>query len=189
MNHYIQAAKSYLLAHKKDISTAAPIVICLAFLIGIVVYATVRNMPNIVYQPVKACDLLTPAKAQDLLGDHVFNVDSKLPVIAGDNATSKCGFSDANEDANQMAVAAVAIRSGINDKGDAKNKADFRVKKAGANTQVVNDLGDSAYYDLKLGQLNVLDGHNWFIFSNGPGNAPEANTLEKSLELAHKIIK
>ena len=189
MNNYITAAKAYIAAHKKDISTAAPIILFLAVLVGIVLFATFRNMPNIVYQPTKACDLLTPSLAQDLLGDKINGVDKNDPKIAGDLAVSKCSYSDLNTQADQMKVVAVAIRSGINDKGVALNKAAFKASQKAQNYEKVNNIGDSAFFNQELGQLNVLDDKRWIIVSYGFGNSPATNDLEKTVELARKLIR
>lgn len=189
MNKYITAAKAYLTDHKKDIKTATPIVLFLVVLIGIVVYATVRNMPNIVYQPVKACDLVTPAMAQDLLGDKVNGVDTKDPVITGETATSKCSYTDLNPQPDQMKVVAVAVRSGINDKGVAQNKKAFEINQKSQNFEVVKDLGNGAYYNRELGQLNFLDDKMWVILNYGVGASPENNDLNKTVELARKILR
>lgn len=188
MNNYIQAVKTYLVDHKKDISIAAPIVLFLVLLVGIVVYATVRNMPNIVYQPLDACKLFTPKEAQDLLGDKVIGVDSKGIKIAGNLGTSKCSYTDGNADTTQLLVAAVAVQSGINDEGVAQVTKTFTAKKRGATMQEVKELGKSAFFDPTVGQLNVLNGKQWYILSYGVGQTPEMNTLEKSLELAAVVL-
>lgn len=188
MNDYIQAVKSYIKKHKKDISTASPIILTAVFLIGVIMFATYASAPQIVYQPVKACDLLTPSEAQDLLGDKVISVDKNDPVISGDTATSKCSYTDRNPDQDSMIVAAVAIRSGINDKGIKQNKADFSASQSGKDTEAVKGLGDDAYFNKELGQLNILNDRQWIILNYGVGSAPETNTLNKAIDLAHKVL-
>lgn len=85
-------------------------------------------------------------------------------------------------------VAAVTIRSGINDEGVAKNKSDFAQSNAVNASEDVPGIGDSAFFNGKAGQLNVFKGKSWYIFSYGLGDSPEQNTLEKSLELARKVV-
>jgi hypothetical protein len=87
-----------------------------------------------------------------------------------------------------MIVAAMTVRSGINDKGVEQNKTEFSVGRPHKNIEIVKDLGDNAYFNQTLGQLNILDGRKWIILSYGVGSAPEANTVDKAVELAHKII-
>lgn len=189
MNNYITAVKAYIAAHKKDITTAAPIILFLAVLVGIVLFATFRNMPNIVYQPTKACDLLTPTIAQDLLGDKVNGVDKNDPKIANDLAVSKCSYSDLNDQAGKMKVVAVAVRSGINDKGVALNNAAFKASQKGKNYEEVKNLGENAYFNRELGQLNILDDKRWIILSYGYGDSPMDNNLEDSVDLARRILR
>lgn len=185
---YSQAVQTYLQAHKKDISTAVPIVAVVAVLVGVVAFATIRNMPNIVYQPIKSCSLLTPARAEQLLGDKVINTEKNDPVIAGDTATSKCAYSDENPDQNSMAVAAIAVRSAINDNGITQTRNDFSASKPTAGVENVTGVGDSAYFNQQNGQLNVLKDREWVIISYGIGTAPQANTVEKAVQLANLIL-
>jgi hypothetical protein len=188
MNHYLKAAQEFTIDHKREFIVGGGM-LAAAALIALLVGLFIFNNPiKVIYQPAKACDMLTPAKAQDLLGNKVISVDTNAPVIDGDVATSKCSYTDSNPVQNQMIVAAIAVRSGINDKGVAQNKNDFAAKKPTTGTEPVNNLGDSAYFDQTLGQLNVLKGRNWIIFSYGVGASPEANTLEKALNLAHKVL-
>lgn len=87
-----------------------------------------------------------------------------------------------------MLVAAIAVRSGINDKGVDQNKTEFATSKQGKSNEVVKDVGDSAYFNKELGQLNVLDDRKWVILSYGAGSAPQANTVDKATELAKKVL-
>lgn len=187
LKKYIEDVKSYIKTHESDIKVGVPIVVFVVALVGAIMFATYRNMPNIVYQPVKACSLLTPAEAQSMLGERVISVEKDKPVIVKDLATSKCSYTDENPDQNGMMVAAVAVRSGINDKGVAQNKADFAAAKAGKAVEEVKGLRGSAYFDNEKGLLNILDGRSWIILNYGVGAAQEANSIEKAIEFAHKV--
>lgn len=186
---YTHAVQTYLRDHQKDLQIAIPIVVILGILVGLIVLSTVKNLPNIVYQPVKACDLLTPSKAQDLLGDRVKGVDKNDPIIKGDLAVSKCGYNDLNPTEGQLKVLALAVQSGINDKGVAKNKTAFKLSQKGKTLESVNELGDSAYFDPSTGALNILDGKRWIILSYGYGTTPEDNSLQDEISLAREILK
>jgi hypothetical protein len=189
MNKYFQSAKDFVIIHKKQFTIGA--VVTLGAIIVIVLVALfIYNSPSskIVYQPVKACDLLNPAKAQALLGDHMIGVDKNAPTITDNVATSKCSYGDGNIDANSVTVAAIAVRSGINDDGVKQNKAEFNANKPGDHAVDVKDVGDSAYFNNENGQLNILDGRDWMIISYGLGNSPEANTVEKAVELANVVL-
>ena len=91
---------------------------------------------------------------------------------------------------DQMMVAAIIVRSGVNDDGVEQNKAQFaagKPKKAGIES--VKGVGDEAYYNSELGQLNVLRGRDWLILSYGLGSDPLANTLDDAKKLAHAVLK
>lgn len=189
MNKQLKHIKTYV----NDRSELFVGIAVVAVLVGIVIAVAIishLNGPNIVYQPVKACDLFTPAEAQSLLGDKVISVDTKDPVISKTTATSKCSYTDGNPNgADSMLVAAVAIRSAINDEGISQNKADFTKAKSATGLTTVSDVGESAFFNPSLGQLNVYDDKKWTIISYGLGSSPESNTIEKSKELAQKVLK
>jgi len=190
MNHYIHAAKNFIVTHKTEAVIIAAAVLILALLTAVFLY----NLPkpvvvNVKYKATNACTLFTPDKAESLLGDHVISHGDTKPVLSGKNiAISKCGYTDTNPDQNQMRVAAVAIRSAINDEGVQQNKTEFATAKSVPTVQAVDNLGDSAFFDPQLGQLDILDGRMWIIVSYGAGATPQDNTLDNALTLAHKIM-
>jgi hypothetical protein len=188
MRNYVQSAKIYVTDHRKEFAIGAKVTVGATVLIALAALFIYTTTPHYTYQPVKACDLLTPTKAQDLLGDRVISVDIKAPVVSGDIATSKCSYTDENTDANKMIVAAIAVRSGINDKGVQQNKTEFATAKSNNTVETVKDLGDSAYFNKVNGQLNILEGRKWIIVNYGIGSTPEANTAEKAVELARKVL-
>jgi hypothetical protein len=189
MNQYLKTAQEFAIDHKREFIIGAGMLGVAAVIVLLAGLFVLNNPIKVIYQPAKACDMLTPAKAQNLLGNKVISVDTNAPVVDGNVATSKCSYTDSNPDQNQMVVAAIAVRSGVNDKGVAQNKSDFAAKKPTTGAQPVNNLGDSAYFDQTLGQLNVLSGRNWIIFSYGVGASPAANTLDKALQLAHEVLR
>ena len=184
-----QPAETDLVTHKKEIIIGAIVAtVIIAAVIGIVILVRNSGTPKIVYQPAKACELLTLAEAQELLGDKTLSTSATTPVQAVNTATSKCGYTDGNPDVNNAIVAAIVVRSGINDAGVRQNKTDFVNGKPIKNVETVKDLGDNAYFNEELGQLNVLSGNNWIILSYGLGSTPEANTLDEEVALARKVI-
>lgn len=185
MKHYIHTARNYVINHKQEVAIGVIAVAIAVFLITLYIY----NNPNkIVYQPAEACKMFTPAEARDLLGDQIIDVNTTKPSISGNLATSKCSYTDSNPVKDQMIVAAIAVRSGVNDEGVAQNKKDFAMGKSDANAETVKDLGESAYFNKIRGQLNILDGRNWIILSYGFGRTPEENALDKAIELSRKVI-
>ena len=190
MKHYFQSAKAYVLLYKKDFIIGAGVVIGLAVLIAaIVLVAHNINRPaEIVYQPAKACELLTLDEAKGLLGDKALLSGKGDLTLKGNLATSKCGYADGTPDENNMIVAAIIVRSGINDLGVEQNVDEFNSGIPTDNVEVVKDLGDAAYFNQVTGQLNVLNGKQWIIFSYGVGSDPLSNTLDQAVELAHKVV-
>lgn len=186
MHHYIHTFTSYVTRHKKEFIIGAASLLASAFLVALYIY---NNPPVVVYKPTNACAILTPAKAVELLGEKVISVDTKGSVVSDNIATSKCSYTDQNRDANKMLVAALAVRSGVNDKGVQQNKADFAARRPSVGMETVHNLGDSAYFNPVVGQLNILKGRQWIILSYGFGATPEANSLDKAVELAHKVLQ
>lgn len=188
MRDSIKTFTAYVAEHKQSFSTGAIAVIGLAVIVGLFIYNQPHH-PEITYQPSKACDLLTPAKAMDALGDKVISTEANNPVVSGDTATSKCGYTDENADKNAMAEITLAVRSAINDAGIAQNKSDFlAAKKTVTHVQVVNGLGEQAYFNEDTGLLYALKGKLSIILSYGTGQTPDSKPATDVVELAHKII-
>lgn len=189
MNKFIQKIKARLSS-----SSSQEMIIGVGVVLGVlvIIIATIMliqsNTPKIIYQPAIACDLFTKEEAQELLSENVLGEYAKNPTLQGNTITTKCSYTDTNPDKDQMKVAAVAIRSGINDEGVAKNKVEFSVGKSNKSVQTVDGVGDSAYFNPRLGQLNALDDDKWYIFSLGTGNSPETNTLENAIELSQRVL-
>jgi len=188
MNHHIQTAKTYITTQKKETIIGAAVILGGILLIGVIALFVHNSTPKIDYQPTKACDLLNIAKARKLLGDKAVSSNAKDPTLSEDTATSNCGYTDGNPDTDNMIVAAIIVRSGVNDKGVLQNKTEFAAGRPTKNVEIVKDLGDSAYFNQRLGQLNVLNGRQWIILSYGIGSAPETNTVDKAVELAHSVL-
>lgn len=186
MNKLASTLKPFVASHKQSFIVGTWVLVAVLFLVGLFIY---NNPPSVVYKPADACKLFTPAEAEDLLGSHVSNVEASKPVISGDVATSQCGYGDTNTDQSQRKVAAVAVQSGVNDKGVKQNKADFNTKKANnKNITAVQSLGDDAYFNHVNGQLNILKGRQWFIISYGVGTTPQNNTVGDAITLAQLVL-
>lgn len=188
MKNYIQTAKQYI-KERSDTFIGTGVLTVLVGIVLVVIAVNHFSGPVVVYQPAKACDLFTPAEAQDLLGDKVISVESNNPVIKDDFATSKCGYSDSNPDKDAMRVTAVAIRSAINDEGDLQNQNDFAKAKSNNIVDTIKGFGDDAYFNRNSGQMNILDGKKWIILNFGTSSTPETNTAEDAVKLAQKVIK
>lgn len=189
MNKYFQSAKNFLKnLLSKDVTIGILVMVGFVAIVVIIVTLIQNAQPKIVYQPAVACELLTEQKAKEMLGDQVLHQNPANPTLQNGVATSKCAYTDVNPEQNQMKIAAVAVRSGVDDKGTAENKAEFAAAKSARDVEVVKNVGDSAFFNPKLGQLNVLKGRDWIIVSYGTGSDPQSNTLADAIELSQKVL-
>jgi len=187
MKQHLKTAKNFIVK-RNELFIGLAIVGGLILLTIIIALLAYNSVPKVVYQPTKACDLLTDSRAKELLGSGALRGNATDPVQTENIATSKCAYSDSNPDVNSMMVAAVIVRSGVNDAGVAQNKTEFKNGKPTEHVEAVKNIGDDAYFNQERGQLNILNGRNWIILSYGVGSTPELNTVEKTVELAHKIL-
>lgn len=189
MKQYLATAKAYVANHKIEFITGASILAVALIITGAITLYMRATTPNVVYQPAKACDLFNFAEAKELLGEKLLTTTTQSPIISDDTAVSKCGYTDGNPDMNNATVAAIVVRSGINNEGVIQNKQEFAAGKPSQNVEAVKDLGDDAYFNQELGQLNVIDDKKWIILSYGTGAAPQANTVDKAIILAKKVLQ
>lgn len=175
-------------SNKKELIIGAIVVLAVIGLVATISLLVNNSISKVVYPPVAACDLLTLDEAKELLGDKTVLSGAVEPVQVDDVATSKCGYTDANSNKNDIVVAAINMRSGVNDKGVEQNRTEFASGKSDLGITNVPDLGDSAYFNEANRQLNILDGNNWIILSYGLGAAPENNSLDDALKLAEKVL-
>ena len=189
MKTYFQTAQTYILEHKKEFTTGGIVVLAIALIFfGLALYSYNTSQPKIVYEPARACDLLTLDEAKEFLGGATINGVASNPEQTGAITTSRCGYSDGNIDPATARVAAIVVRTGINDAGIELNKAQFASGMPTENVEVIKDLGESAYFNTELGQLNVLKGSTWVIMSYGLGASPASNKLEDVVKLADKVL-
>jgi hypothetical protein len=189
MKQFTQTTKYYFTTYKKLLATIAIVLLALAVIITGIVLLIKNSATKVVYQPANACDLFTPDEARELLGNKSIHSGVETPALQGNTATSKCGYTDGNPDMNNAVVAAVVVRSGVNDKGVEQNQKEFDAGKPTKNVEDIKNLGDKAYFNRDNGQLNVLKGHDWILFSYGVGAAPSTNTLEDAMKLADKVLQ
>lgn len=189
MNDYIEGLKQFARNNQKSLRTGAFTLLCVGVVIGLAAlfaYNSQSKLPNIVYQPTAACKLFTKEEAQELLGKQVIEQASE-PTISGNNATSKCSYTDTKQD--NFTLAAVAARNGINDEGVKKNNEEFAASRDANTTESIPGLGDQAFFNKANGQLNILSGRTWLILSFGSANDPQANTLDTAMRLAYKVLE
>ncbi|RYF29134.1 MAG: hypothetical protein EOO17_02595 [Chloroflexi bacterium] len=189
MNQHIQTTKEYIKKYKIEFIIGLAVFVVVAAATAGIVYAARSSTPKVVYQPAKACELLTLTEAKELLGERTLASGAKAPSVSGHVATSSCGYTDGNPDTGNLVVAAITVRSGIDDKGVQQNETEFSDGKPTDGIDDVKDLGSAAYFNQRNGQLNVLDGRDWIVLSYGPGASPEANVLDQAILLAKKVVR
>ena len=186
MKEQLQQRLAYITAHKQQFGTGAIAVIGVAVIIGLYLY----NKPP-VYDAANACQMFSPTKAMDAIGNEVIQTGNSAPIAAGDVAVSKCGYTDKNTDETKKVIATVAVQSAINDDGAAKNKQvfDSHKKALGDNVETVNNLGDAAYFEPTTGILNIATGKHWVKLLYGVGEGPTSKPLTEVIALARTIIR
>jgi hypothetical protein len=189
MNKQFQTMKTYIQNHKTEFTVGGSVVVVIAVIFLILgLYSHNHQQVKIIYEPANACDLLTLAEAKTLLGDKTINGVHTTPIQKGNLTVSQCGYSDGLPDTAHAMVAAVVVRSGINDAGIAQNKAEFVAGKPSAGVEDVAGVGDMAYFNTGLGQLNILKDTTWLILSYGQNADPQGNSLDDAVKLAKLVL-
>ena len=189
MKQYLIDAKNFIIKYKDIfIVGGTGVLVVIAIVIGISLLVE-NSKIKIVYQPATACNLFTLDEAKELLGGRAVNSSTGDPIQDENYTVSRCGYTDGNPDTSQMGVIAIIARSGINDKGIKQNQDEFAAGLPTQQVEIVKDLGDRAYFNVESGQLNVLDGRDWIVFSYGFAATPGNNTIEQATELARKTLR
>lgn len=175
-------------AYRKELFIGGAVIVGILAIIGAIFLGIQNSGVKIVYKPTSACELLTIDEARELLGNATIQSNVSKPVVSGNTATSRCGYTDGNPKQEELIVAAIMVRSGINDKGVEQNHAEFKNGRPLKDTETVEGLGDAAYFNNNNGQLNILDGYNWIILSYGVGLATQTNTIEDVVRLGKKVV-
>lgn len=189
MKNTFDIIKQFARSHKKELTVSGSVVLVIAVIfLVLALYSFNHQQVKIVYEPANACDLLTLDEATSLLGDKTINGVNVSPVQQGNVTVSKCSYSDGLVDTANAVVAAIVVRSGINDAGIALNKAQFVAGKPSAGIQEVSGIGDAAYFNAGLGQLNILKESTWILVSYGSGANPQGNSLDDTIKLAKLVL-
>lgn len=184
MNSFLEKSKLFLSRNRAQVITVAIIIAVACVGAGISIYQSQKYA----FEPVDACNLLTEDIAKELLGEKVIGITSGEPETENNIATSQCSYSDSNPNEDLMKVAAVSIMSPRNANGKETIKTGFESAKSSSAVQAVLDIGDSAFFDKSLGQLNVLQKNLWIRFSVGTGESIESTTIDDLLSFAKIIL-
>ena len=137
----------------------------------------------------KACDIFTLAEAKKLLGDTARGGVVPVNDTTDDFRVSTCSYTQdqgSNAPTASRLVANLLAQFPLNDKAVASNQNQFGPLKP-TTVQDVSGYGDKAYWDPKLGQLNILKNNTWYILSFGP-TTPASRSLAQTRQLADLLI-
>lgn len=189
MKRYVTRVKEYVLTNPKKVKIALVafgILLGAAILGGLFIYNNQSKVIELDYNPVVACTLLTKDEAKELLGGNVIDTNKNAVTVTQTRATSKCSYSDDN--VTNMAVIGLAVRSAVTKAGVEENKQDFAASKQANQVEIVDGIGDEAFYLPANGQLNILKGRAWLLITYGVGDDKSTYTLENAKKVATKVI-
>lgn len=132
-----------------------------------------------------ACSLLTKADVESFLGEPV-GAPATTHTEALGNTVTQCRYSASSGDKR---VGLLLRQASTADEAAKifKQARDAAKELSGAEPQVIDGLGESAYWTGgNLKQLNVLKGDAWLIITATSGNG--ANPLEASKNVSRKIL-
>lgn len=142
------------------------------------------------YVTVKACDVLTDDIAKQVIGSSA--VKGSLgaePTSDGVTTFDTCIY-NAGPDASTPHTISVAVRSAKNRASARSNRAMFAPGGKPTDAEDIKRLGNAAYWDPGMSQLNILKGNNWYIVTNYTGTAPANGTATRDMaeQLAKLIV-
>jgi hypothetical protein len=135
------------------------------------------------FKVVAACNAFTLADAEAVLGvgTKAGSGNGVGDASSGDINVSTCSYLGAN-----ATTATVLARSAKTDAGASSNMAMFGPSKP-VGKQDVSGIGDKAFWDAALSQLDVLKGSNWYIIGNMTGTHADSGTLATSEAIYNQI--
>lgn len=135
-------------------------------------------------QVVEACEVLTKADAEAVLGE-VEDLPAKGEGSeTADLVVTSCHYLAAGGGGADGVGAGLVVRSALTEAGAEDNRSVFEDLPDGA--QEVEGYGDRAFWSPEFGQFHVLADDTWFLLTHGPLN-PRGATLEDAKRLADQI--
>lgn len=151
--------------------------------------AATNNTSKAALKPKQACAIFTLAEAKQVLGDSAKGGEGNNSTSSDDLAVSTCSYTQDSGSSAPVSVtksASLLVRAPKTAAGTTSNHNQFGHLKP-ADVQLVAGYGDSAYWDVQYGQLNILKNNTWYILSNGP-ITPSDRTLNQAEQLADVLI-
>lgn len=112
-----------------------------------------------------ACKLFSLDDAKKLLGTKTVASPNNANAVSSKATVSTCSYSSGAEQPEDLVALTVLVRS--SNKIQARQA--FELAKA-PNADEVKDIGDSAYFNPDMSQLNVLKNENWVIIAATKGS-------------------
>lgn len=138
------------------------------------------------FQIVDACEIFTLEEAQTILGGTTTKGESGETADSNDDLTvSSCTYTNDPGTVDGIKIASVMARSPKSEAGVESNRSQFDPLPEG--TEEVTGVGEMAFWNPELGQLNVLKSDVWLIISSG-GNTPSLYTLADAQAVANVVV-
>lgn len=138
------------------------------------------------YYTVKACDAFTLNHAKQVLGDSAVEGSNTPDTSSSDITVSSCTYTTSGTAVKDIRIATLLARSAKTKAGADSNTAIFGSARP-VGVQEVSGYGDAAFFDPKLGQLNILKEYNWYIMSVS-GTNPANATVSDARKLADVVV-
>ncbi len=148
--------------------------------------ADTKKASELPTQAKTACDLLTQEVAKSVLGSVAGEAGPAQDNRSADIALSSCVRANNVARLDQARSASLIMRVARTETGSQSNAAAFEPAALPGGAQSVSGYGDKAFWNPTLGQLSILDDHNWYVLSIGPTN-PAKHTLADAEKLADAI--
>lgn len=132
-----------------------------------------------------ACDILTKARTEEILGTKV-KLQTNSPLVNEDQYMTMSVCSYVSTGTKDFSGAQLLVRSAKNKDGKKANKSQFDSTKP-SNYKNVEGIGDEAYFSRDIRQLNVLVGGNWYIVTLYSSTDENVGSLENTKLLADKL--
>jgi hypothetical protein len=138
----------------------------------------------------QACSIFTLADAKPLLGASAKGgVNPIYDNPQADLSVTSCTYSQdsgSNAPVSSNKTASLLVHAPTTPAGAQSNVNQFTQVKP-ADAESVSGYGDSAYWDAKHGQLDILKNNSWYILTFGPVT-PSDRSLEQTKQLADSLI-
>jgi hypothetical protein len=134
-----------------------------------------------------ACEILSREVATSMLGSVGEDSPPVPDTSSADVKVSSCVRANAVATLDQARSVSLLMRIARTGTGAQTNASAFAPGSVPGGAQDVLGIGQQAFWNPALGQLNILDNGNWYIVSSGPID-PRKHTLTDSAKLAKAIV-